>query len=880
MQVLFTRFMSVLGSVFVLSSFAGVTYESAQVELAMPLRGTTEILVSADLQLSDLLIVSGLTDGSCKYEGVPYVSEPCFLTRDETSCEFDLQYLNRPNATTYDYVKGVRVRLEQRADGIYAKALGAFYYLARYGVGTHAFAEVGGGIVNANALYDGSNTGYGIQQLTVTTRLAASRAEALPEGQVTVGPAVDLVLSGAAVSGTVPNDFALNPEGRVVDASLRIVADEPAEFSGAFSGTNVVVSVRTGAATAREASRTTVDEVSRAAVLTTSAQMLFPCTQLDDLTPKTAVMCGNTTGLIADPYFVNRTDDGRLLIEYQQAGNGKDWVKGVLVELSQIGSDVYGRVVQAFYYKWAANRLPGSLSVNDPDDVAAMVASGGKTDQGLNTTGTGLSGYGILNMEATVSRNCIERTTPEGFALPGYGALRTNRAPARALDGAFVEDIMTLSAVPTGDVAKLAPLFVPPAKTVPDGREYQLQFMDDNFVKCIFLRLVNTADNGIMAYLMGSAAFESSKVTVGTDLSSVVPYREKCNYGLSRIDFFLQRETTAPFVDFTGTSGLVKETLVVESGSRVRLRNPESIPVSGVIEVGENARLLLEAQDDIDLSIRKSYSINAARGSEVVCVGRVPDIGPVTIDGGRLTLLSRHEFVHDFGTYLDTIELKNGSVLTGYPPRASNRTRLLVTGEGRSTVECGLFICIGTADGGYMTIDVDDTVPGEAADLEVLGEVYVYGTLNQGGTFRKTGPGTVRMCARYVQDFRAGNRLDEGTWILAADGVWGAKNALTLAGGTLKIEEGVTGNAVPSLELLGSSNLVMEENTTFDLGDSTAIAWSGDAVLNVTKAGTATLRASQLTPEQLRKILINGRRATMKSDGRIVPYSGCILTLR
>ena len=326
----------------------------------------------------------------------------------------------------------------------------------------------------------------------------------------------------------------------------------------------------------------------------------------------------------------------------------------------------------------------------------------------------------------------------------------------------------------------------------------------------------------------------------------------------------------------------MNETLVVERGAHVRVRNPDALPPNGVLEVGEEANLLLDASSATDWSASKSYSIRAARGSKVVLFGRTPGLGSVVMDGGRLMLLARHEQDYDFGAYLNSVELRNGATMTGYAPRANKQSVLSVTGEGCAAVENGIFLCMGngTSDVGFYTIDVGDTVAGDGVDLELSGPVTVFGGNNQGGSVRKTGPGTMRMASTYRQSFLAGNRLEEGTWILAASGAWGEKNALTLAGGTLELEDDVTGNTVPSLELLGDTALVMGENATLDLGDSTAVEWTSGATLTVTMPKSARLSATGLTDAQLGQVVVNGYHAGIKPDGTIYPMTGMIIVFR
>lgn len=864
----------VLCAVVARPSSAGLTYEADPVVLEMPLRGTTEILLTSDYQLSQLRILSGLMDGSCKRDGVPYTGSICFMTRDETSCTFELQYRNQTDSGSWDWIKGVRVRLEQKSAGLYAQAVAAFYYDQKLGVGTHSYDEVGQGVVKPGTLYDGKNTGYGVQSLTVAVLTTDVYAGELPEGAVTVGWGVGLTLKDAALASTVANDFTLN------GATLRIEADQPTQFTGAFSGmeSDIVIKTGTGSPAAPVEPRSS-EETSLAAVFTTTEQKMFAGVQLKDLTPVSAAMCGNTEGLVANPYYVTRTGD-RMTIEFQQDGGNNDWIKGVKVELVQRGADVYGRAVQAFYYSYRGHQV-GQYSVDA--DADAIKASGGKVDQELNTTGTGMSGYGIRTMTALVTRSLILRSTPEGFVLRGFGYSTESHIPMRAFTGASVEDIVSLGAtlLAQGQVSSSALLTVLPPKAVADGREYQLQFLDGDYVKCLYLRFVNAADNSILAYLTRCCAYEADKVTVGTDLSTVTPYRERCDYGLSEISILLEKETATPTVLLDGENAVTGGMkITVEDGSRLKFTNPNALPATGALEVGEGAQLLLDSSAGIDWSITKSYSVRAARNSEVVLFGRTPGIGTVTLDGGRLTLLSRHESNNDFGTYLETIELRNGAKMTGYSPRINNRTKLLVTGEGCATVENGIFLCMGNSDGGFYTLDVADTVAGDEVDLELSGDVGVYGKNNQGGSVRKTGAGTLRMDSAYAQDFWAGNRLEEGTWILAKSEAWGEQNPLTLVGGKLVLEDGVTGVAIPSLDLQGDAALEMGANATFDLGDSTAKAWKDGAVLSVTMPKSARLTAADLTADQLRQIRINGYHALRTTSGLLVPSTGLIVVFR
>lgn len=867
------RFFALIAAVcgLVQAARADIVYGSDPVQLDMPLRGTTEILLTDDYQLSDLLILSGLMDGSCKYDDEYYTGTVCFLTQEASSCTFELQFKSRYQGT-YDWIKCVRVRLTQKADGIYAQAVAAFYYTHTEGVGSHSYDEVGQGVVSQGTLYDGQNAGYGVQRLTVAERQSFTRSEAIPEGTVTVCAGVDLALSGAAAEGTVPNDFILQGQ------SLSIESATGASFTGRFSGEAVTVTGATAAGSRQPVAETKAEVVSRASVFTTNEQLMFPGVTLDDLEVGEAAMCGNTEGMVAQPWFVTRTGD-TLAVQYQQVGAANDYIKGVRIELVQRGPNVFGRATKAFYYN-AKTYSVGQLNVDVPEDAAQMSSA----DAGLNVTGTGASGYGIRTVKAMVTSRFVARQTPEGFRLRGFVTQndKSSHVPLRVLEGASTADIAALTAVPGDGVATTSPLTVLAPKKTLDGLEYQLQFEEPPYVKCIFLRLVDLGDNSIAAYIARACAFEASKVTVGADLSDVPVFREDQNYGLSRIEFFLSHTTELPTLAFEGENSLANETFVVRQGSSVRVRNLAALPTKGTFEVGEGANLLLDASGTTDWSAAKSYSIHAARGANVVLFGRTPGIGPVVIDGGRLTLLSRHEHDCDFGTYLTSIELKNGATMTGYTPRANRQTVLSVTGEGCATVENGIFLCMGNgeADVGFYTIDVGDTVAGAGVDLELSGAVNVYGSGNQGGSVRKTGPGTLRMDSTYNQSFWAGNRLDEGTWILAASNAWGARNPLTLAGGTLELEAGVKDVSVPSLDLQGNAALVMGEGATLDLGDSTAKAWASGATLSVTMPSTAVLSATGLTSDQLGQIRINGYRTVLMSDGTLRMATGFMMIVR
>lgn len=853
-----------------LTSLADVKYGNEPTVLAMPLRGTNEILLTKDFNLSEVEFVSGLMDGSCKYNDTYFTGTVCFLTRDASSCTFELQFRNQFDSTSYDWIKGVRVQLVQKTDGIYAHAVSAFYYMQSLGVATHSYDEVGNGIVNEGTLYDGSNTGYGVQSLTVVKPGTFARDEAFPDGPVTVGYASSLSLSGAAASGTVANDF-------LADASSLSIESAGAAFTGAFSGRDVTVSASTAAGHRQKVPEVQETMTSLPNVFTTNEQLAFPGATLDDLEIVEAAMCGNTAGLVSQPWFPTRTGDV-LAVQFQQAGAARDYVKGVRFELVQRGPNVYGKVTKAFYYSAKVHDV-GSLNVDVPEDAAQMIS----VDAGLNVTGTGSSGYGITKIKAEVTRRFVLRATPEGFHLRGFvpnAAL--SHAPQRVLEGAVTADIAALTAVPADGVSVSSPLTVVGPAATADGAEYQLQFDDPPYVKCIFLRLVDLGDCSVAAYIARACAYEKDKVTVGTDLTDVPAYREDQNYGLSRIEFFLSHTSVVPTLAFEGANGIVNETLVVERGAHVRVRNPDALPPNGVLEVGEEANLLLDASSATDWSVSKSYSIRAARGSKVVLFGRTPGLGSVVMDGGRLMLLARHEQDYDFGAYLNSVELRNGATMTGYAPRANKQSVLSVTGEGCAAVENGIFLCMGngTSDVGFYTIDVGDTVAGDGVDLELSGPVTVFGGNNQGGSVRKTGPGTMRMASTYRQSFLAGNRLEEGTWILAASGAWGEKNALTLAGGTLTVEDEVVGNAVPSLDLQGDARLVMGEGSTLALGDSTAKSWAPGATLDVTLPRSATLSATDLTADQLRQIRINGYRARRSEDGKLVASVGLVVIFR
>ena len=115
---------------------------------------------------------------------------------------------------------------------------------------------------------------------------------------------------------------------------------------------------------------------------------------------------------------------------------------------------------------------------------------------------------------------------------------------------------------------------------------------------------------------------------------------------------------------------------------------------------------------------------------------------------------------------------------------------------------------------------------------------------------------------------------------LAANGVLTAENVLTLAGGGIAVDAGLS-SAIGVLTLTSDSVVEVQSGASLTFASAAEKPWQGTLSItgdrNAVRFGTA---ATALTEAQQRCLWLNGSRAKLDKNGYVVPLSGMCVSFR
>ena len=224
-------------------------------------------------------------------------------------------------------------------------------------------------------------------------------------------------------------------------------------------------------------------------------------------------------------------------------------------------------------------------------------------------------------------------------------------------------------------------------------------------------------------------------------------------------------------------------------------------------------------------------------------------------------------------SYCNFLTLSNGSSVVGGLFRVgySSGAYWRVKGSGASVSDVGLYLVGHEYALRETTIEVDDTVGGDAADFIFNGDIEkLEGAKNDKAAFVKTGVGTMLMNGTLMYT-NYPTRIVEGTLTLGRSGVTVMEHKFSLDGGTLALASGTT-NMAAEVTVTANSTLAFGSGAALILSnlaiaDGTLLALSGDVPRKGLKVETA-LDAATLG----RIRFADGRKGAVRqtSDGYVV----------
>ena len=377
-----------------------------------------------------------------------------------------------------------------------------------------------------------------------------------------------------------------------------------------------------------------------------------------------------------------------------------------------------------------------------------------------------------------------------------------------------------------------------------------------------FLVLRRKSRSRLVLPVSGSVSYTGNRYGSGVEVTF------EATGGAATIDF---PGGQTPKNSMTDSAYVFKGT--AESPLAVTINSRNALPY-GATEIFGNTGFYINYSPGNDYGLSGGNSVITAHpGSTIYQKG-----GLVFIQSGQKVVLDAATLYVQYNqdtdlTYANDVTLANGAriiptgkaIQAGYNPN----TAWKITGEGAVTNEANIRLVAGspTATGAYraLTIDVEDTVEGDAADFVQEGDVFNFDNYPNTSII-KTGAGTMLMNGTILYT-QAPTHVVEGALVLNKSGAAVSDASFSLEGGTLGLAAG-TANTVSGVALTEPSALRVGAGATFAMGtldvpDGTTLAIEYDG--DVDGAGVRVL--VQLDGETLSRIRLNGKRAAQSSNG-------------
>ena len=636
----------------------------------------------------------------------------------------------------------------------------------------------------------------------------------------------------------------------------------------------------------------------------TSWTTLFPNTHLDDISPVSAAKTGrHSTGvsIVSYPYWVVREND-TLRAEFQCADVAGNAVYAVWLEARQNGSNVEGRILRGGY-KTTANNYTNyvGISMFEHDCIPGVLTTNNTiaTEYGLSQITFGprrdVFGYNgeLLAKDADtpvatdVSLDDIEvvygaildktaKGWPQCLSFEPRNIKRSEGMLScwfTRKDGTTVKGVrIELRQSGANVVARNA------AAYSIDGEEYDEDYDFDNGGGTA--RTVATADNynatkimyGIDTLVLRSKAKDNLtfKVNGTMDVPAVAG---------NDVAVTFEAASASATVNAAGANTMTNSAYIIKGDADhamvFNVNHEDALPDGTTDAWGQGTVLNLATNGGMGSGVSDGNSeITMHPGSKL----ETKDKTHAFLRGKQVLTLDAAELEVDKVTYVPkTLTLANGSTVSGSAALSAvydlSDVVVNVTGTGASAFGANVTL-YGKDISRRWTIDVEDTVAGDAVDFTMNGNITPDSTHNK-ASIRKTGPGTMLMngTMSYVV---SNTEIVEGALCLGVSGAVASGGSFSLEGGTLGLAAG-TANTCASIAVTEDSTLSVGAGATLTIGDLTVaegktLAIVGDAIRSV-KVNTA------LDDDTLSRITVNGK-AAYQSDCGYFSKNGLIILFR
>ena len=663
------------GEISLASHAEALTYKDSYLQ-------TDSVVLFRNASLASVSVISGLmadARGQNVYVKGQQPLNACRITNDGQTLTAQLQHFSIEE----HYTKCVCIELTQQGPDIAGRALWASYY-DKQDVNKLGEDLSPAGLGKEAPLSTGSNNGYGVASLTVS----------FGGGSVAlVSPAVLATENGAIATLSTPLEV----------SAVRGYADGATSLYEPFLPKNTPVKVIENAR---------LDDIKRlrgkhgGTYITTYSQ--------------------KHETLYADPYNVRRLDANTLSVQFQSWSDLETYTKCVVVELSQVGNDIYARAKSAY-----------ALLPQYTNDLGHDFESGDLSNSPVDVAESGsANGYGIYDLEIVM--NGEPEDVPQTLTVNGDSVRRfTGFLPGEStklFENLSLDDVVCLG-------AKLGGMYI------------DTYYYDRKILHAIPYHITRNGSTLTMQLQAYAARDKVTKVVVvelsqvGTDIygRALKAYCYETQYQDVRgIDFENHSgviEGSLAFSENGKGYGVYDLCLVNANAGRVMVKEPITqkgdLVVKGALELSENASfngLVYEG------AIRNDGLLLLKDSVKNLFQGQISGEGAVVVDGTAVDFLGE-------ATYTGGLTVRNGYVRL-YENRALPETGPIEVGAGGNLV-----LCPNGAPGN----------PGYAYDVETAsmgGTNPVFVT--KGGTLTL---GEVDRQAWFVTGIRGGRRflLDGGT---------------------------------------------------------------------------------------------------------------------
>jgi autotransporter-associated beta strand protein len=618
--------------------------------------------------------------------------------------------------------------------------------------------------------------------------------------------------------------------------------------------------------------------------LTDQSTVIFPNTALTECAELSASMGGNM--IDGSPFpatVVFFSNNGASASAQVQSFNG-NFMKCVKIELTQSGSDVAARVLEAWHIPMAHYYMIG-IDFESVDTISHALATGFTTgaygvcqlrletaDAGtLRLTATNsysgatdinggtlaISGGGQLGGDSytnTIVNNSqlrFESSADQILSndISGVGTLlKSSSAKSIApltstltvsntdfiniLNNAILADCVEISGVLGGSsINPEVPATVFYFENNGTNATCQFQILDGGHTKC---SKVEFRQNG--AHISAKRVYTRvliSEHNLGFDFDT--GGTDGYNYQVVETSMFFNRHSHLT-LSGTNSVSIYSGGSVVEKGRLAVNGNPSSLPESGGIIVRKDAELLLNVPGDLGPS------------------GTVGGNNPIYVQGGRLTINGRfnagnaRKIAIDGGilegtcydnngidnyNYINNLALLNGAVVTGYKMRVGfvSVPAFYVMGTNSASITAGIRLTRhNPAPDQPFTINVANATDDAEPDLYISGDITDFGGTLSGMPILKTGAGSISFSGN--NSYTGLTTVAAGTLVLASDTALKSDNRMLLDGGALEMQG--FANQIGTLSVGANGGEIRLGDGALYFADSSTSEWNGTLTLTGT----------------------------------------------